>query len=66
MLTAITIDRNTSKYSEVLDVLGDIKDRELISATSAAVRCIVNSGMYQDAKKRLAKSSVQPRRRPRN
>lgn len=49
MITAITIDRSTEKYADVLDVLYLLKD-ELGSATNAAVQCIRDSERFQSAK----------------
>ncbi len=50
--TAITIDRSTKNYADLLDVLDHLKD-ELGSATNAAVQCIKDSHRFQSAKAEL-------------
>lgn len=59
MIVAVTIDRRSSNYGEILDTLEYLSD-ELGSATNAAVQCIKDSPRYQAAKARL-QENIKPR-----
>lgn len=60
MISAITIDRRAPrpKYGEVLDVL-EVLSHTFGSATNAAVQCILDSPIYQQAAKEMGCSEDQ-------